>query len=159
MFLPLQLAAAELPTTVRTAFRLQQIVGHRGSRSDRPENTLASTWQAIAAGATAVEVDVRLTKDGQLVLRHDATLDKTTNGKGPIKDKTLAELQQLDAGSWFDPKFAGEKIPTLQQALIVCRGKIDVLLDLKESGEEYAQLVAAAIKEHGEETRTIVGVR
>lgn len=159
MFLPCHLAAADLPATVRSAFRVQQIVGHRGSSSDRPENTLASTWQAIAAGATAVEVDVRLTKDGALVLRHDETLDKTTNGRGPVKDKTLAELHQLDAGSWFDPKFAGEKIPTLDQVLQVCRGKIDVLLDLKESGEEYANKVAAAIKEHGEESRTIVGVR
>jgi penicillin amidase len=159
MFLPHHLAAADLPTTLRTTFRIQQIVGHRGSSSDRPENTLASTWQAIAAGATAVEVDVRRSKDNQLVLRHDDTLDKTTNGKGLIKAQTLAELQQLDAGSWFDPQFAGEKIPTLEQVLLVCRGRIDVLLDLKESGEEYAQLVSAAIKEHGEETRTIVGVR
>jgi penicillin amidase len=159
MFLPCQLEAADLPEGVRAAFRVQQIVAHRGSSINRPENTLASTWGAIEAGATAVEVDVRTTKDGVLIVRHDATIDRTTNGKGLIKDLTLTELQQLDAGTWFDPKFAGEKIPTLEQLLKVCRGKIDVLLDLKESGAEYAKRVAAAIKEHGEETRTIVGVR
>lgn len=159
MLLTSHLIAAELPATVRTALRVKQLIGHRGSSSDRPENTLASTRRAIEAGATAVEVDVRLTKDGHLVLRHDETLDKTTTGKGLIREKTLAELQELDAGSWFDPKFSGEKIPTLTQVLVVCRGKIDVLLDLKENGAEYAKQVAATIKEHGEESRTIVGVR
>ena len=141
------------------ARQVKQIVAHRGSSADRPENTLASTRRAIEVGATAVEVDVRTTKDGVLVLSHDATLDHATNGSGKINDKTLAEIQKLDAGSKFDPKFAGERVPTLEQVLTLCRGKIDVLLDLKESGETYDRQVAELVKATGDPQRIIVGVR
>jgi len=138
---------------------VRQIVAHRGASAERPENTLASTQRAIDVGATAVEVDVRTTKDGQLVLRHDATLDRTTNGKGLIGEKTLAEVRQLDAGSWFDAKYRDERVPTLTEVLVLCRGKIDVLLDLKESGDEYARRVASEVQSQGDPRRTIVGVR
>lgn len=138
---------------------VKQIIAHRGSSVDRPENTLASTLRAIEAGATAVEVDVRTTRDGQLVLSHDATLDRTTDGTGPIGEKTLEEIRRLDAGSWFDKRYAAERMPTLDAVLAVCRGKIDVLLDLKESGDDYARRVADVVKKHGEPNRTIVGVR
>lgn len=138
---------------------VKQIVAHRGSSADRPENTLASTRRAIDVGATAVEVDVRTTKDGVLVLSHDATLDRMTNGSGPIHDKTLAEIRQLDAGRKFDPKFAGERVPTLAEVLALCQGKIDVLLDLKESGDEYDHKVVEAVKAHGDPKRIIVGAR
>jgi glycerophosphoryl diester phosphodiesterase len=92
-------------------------------------------------------------------LSHDAALDRMTNGSGNIGDKTLAEIRALDAGSKFNPAYAGERVPTFAEALAICRGKIDVLLDLKESGDEYAARVVADVKQHGEETRTIVGVR
>ena len=82
-----------------------QIIAHRGSSADRPENTLAALKRAIDAGATAVEVDVRSTKDGKLVILHDATLDRTTDGTGPLAEKTWTEVRKLDAGSWFDPKY------------------------------------------------------
>ncbi len=141
------------------AQRVKQIVAHRGSSADRPENTLASTRRAIEVGATAVEVDVRTTKDGVLVLSHDATLDHATNGSGKINDKTLAEIQRFDAGSKFDPKFAGERVPTLEQVLTLCKGKIDVLLDLKESGEQYDRRVAKMVKSISDPQRIIVGVR
>ena len=136
-----------------------QIVAHRGSSLDRPECTLASTLRAIEVGATAVEVDVRTTRDGHLVILHDATLDRTTSGKGSVNDRTLAEVRQFDAGSWFDPKYSDERVPTLIEVLNLCRGRIDVLLDLKESGAEYDQKVAEAVKSEGEPSRTIVGVR
>lgn len=138
---------------------VRHIIGHRGSCADRPENTLASARRAIEAGATAVEVDIRRTKDGQLVLLHDALLDRTTNGKGPVGEKTLEEIRQLDAGRWFAAKFAGEKVPTLGEVLTACRGKVDVMLDLKEQGNDYAQAVVAEVKAKGEPKRTIVGVR
>ncbi len=138
---------------------VKQIVAHRGSSADRPENTLASTRRAIEVGATAVEVDVRTTKDGALVLSHDATLDRMTDGTGKIKDKTLAEIHKLDAGRKFDPKFAGERVPTLEQVLTLCKGKIDVLLDLKESGEQYDRKVAEAVRAVGDPQRITVGVR
>jgi glycerophosphoryl diester phosphodiesterase len=142
-----------IPTKVR------EIIAHRGSSIDRPENTLASYRRAIEVGATATECDVRTTKDGVLVSLHDADLSRTSNGKGLIGDRTLAELRQLDFGSWFDPKFKGETIPTIQDVLELCRSKIDVMLDLKEDGQLYAEKVAALVRKVGEPKRTILGVR
>ncbi len=141
------------------AARVKQIIAHRGASAVAPENTLASTKQALASGATAIEVDVRTTRDGHLVLSHDARIDRTTNGKGAINDLTLAELKQFDAGSWFDAKFKDERIATLTEVLDVCRGRVDVLLDLKEAGAAYVERVVSVIKEKGEPTRIIVGVR
>jgi glycerophosphoryl diester phosphodiesterase len=78
---------------------------------------------------------------------------------GQIGDKTLEEIRRLDAGSWFDKRYAAERVPTLDAVLAVCRGKIDVLLDLKETGDDYARRVVDVVKKHGEPSRTIVGVR
>ncbi len=138
---------------------LPDVIAHRGSSADRPENTLASTHRAIAAGATMIEVDVRTTRDGHLVLLHDATLDRTTTGRGPVNGRRLSEIRQLDAGSWFDHRYKDQRVPTLGEVLIVCRNKIDVLLDLKESGETYDRQVANEVKAKGDPQRTIVGVR
>src|SRR6516164_6579120 len=95
------------------AKNVRQVIAHRGSMSDRPENTLASLKRAIEVKAHASEVDVRTTKDGALVCMHDADVSRTTDGKGKVRDLTLAQVQKLDAGSWFDKKFAGERVPTL----------------------------------------------
>jgi glycerophosphoryl diester phosphodiesterase len=105
------------------------------------------------------ECDVRTTKDGILVSLHDADVSRTSNGKGFVGDMTLAELQRLDFGSWFDPKFKDERIPTLQEILMLCREKIDVMPDLKESGQGHADKVASLVRKHGEPKRTIFGVR
>lgn len=141
--------------------RVAQLIAHRGSSADRPENTLAALRRAIEAGATAVEVDVRRTKDGQLVLLHDPSLDRTTSGRGPVRERTLDELRSLDAGAWFgtEKRFAGERLPTLADALREARDKIDVLLDLKEQGADFDAQVVAEVKQHGQPRRTIVGVR
>jgi glycerophosphoryl diester phosphodiesterase len=141
------------------AVQVKQIVAHRGSSADRPENTLASIRRAIEAGATAVEIDVRLTKDGVPVLSHYSKLDRATNGRGKVHDKTLEEIQRLDAGSWFDARFAGERVPSLEQALALCKGKVDALLDLKESGDDYDHKVVEVVKSQGDPARTILGVR
>ena len=147
------------PDLRKAAQNVRQIVAHRGSSLDRPECTGASCQRAIEVGATAVEVDVRTSKDRHLVILHDATLDRTTNGKGPVGQKTLAQLKRLDAGSWFDPKYKNERIPTLREILQLAKGKIDVLLDLKESGPAYAEQVVQQIRKHGEPKRIVVGVR
>ncbi len=139
--------------------QVRQIIAHRGSSADRPENTLASTRRAIEAKATAVEVDVRTTKDGELVLSHDATLERSTNGKGRVNDATLAEIRKLDAGSKFDPKFANERVPTLGEVLAICKDRIDVLLDLKESSDVYDRKVMAEVLAECDPKRIIVGVR
>jgi glycerophosphoryl diester phosphodiesterase len=109
-------------------------VGHRGDNRGAPENTNVSYVQAIRNGTPIVEMDLRLTKDNVLILSHDATLDRCTNGKGPVVEKTLAELEQLDAGSWKDAKFKGEPIPTVETIGRTCRDKAVMMLDLKCEG-------------------------
>ena len=141
------------------AKKLTQIIAHRGASAERPECTIAATKRAIEVGASATEVDVRTSKDGQLFILHDATLDRTTNGTGPADALTLEELQKLDAGSWFDKKYRYERIPSLIEVAQLCRGKIDLLLDLKEQGEAYDRQVADVIREHGDPAKTLIGVR
>lgn len=143
----------------KAAVGVGQIIAHRGASLERPECTLAAVRRAIEVGATAVEVDVRTSADGKLFILHDATLDRTTNGRGAANKLTLAELQKLDAGSWFEKKYKGERVPSLREALVSCRGKVDILLDLKEQGDVYDERVAAAVKTHGNPARTIIGVR
>ncbi len=100
------------------------VVGHRGAAALAPENTLEGIRYTAAQGIAAVEVDIALTKDGVPVLLHDERLDRTTNGRGALASHTLSELQQLDAGAWFDHRFAGARIPTLT-------GLIDTCLDCR----------------------------
>lgn len=94
-----------------------KVIGHRGAAAHAPENTLASFAKAKDCGAPWVELDVQLSADGVPVLFHDDDLDRTSSGHGPLTAQPLAALRGLDAGSWFDPAFAGEKIPTLDEAL------------------------------------------
>jgi glycerophosphoryl diester phosphodiesterase len=156
------LAQVDGPGKVRlseAARRVKQTIGHRGSCADRPENTMASYRRGIEAGATAVECDLRTTRDGILVSSHDADLFRTTGTKALIKDLTLDELRRLDAGSWFDKKYKGERISTFREILELCKALIDLVLDLKETGDEYAERVAADVRRHGDPRRIIVGVR
>ncbi len=136
-----------------------RIVAHRGAMTERPESTLAAIRRAIDVGADVVELDVRTSRDGVLFLLHDATLDRTTNGTGTASSHTIAELKTLDAGSSFHETYKNERIPTLAEALRLCHDRIDVLLDLKEQGETYAQRIAAAVQQHGDPKRTILGIR
>lgn len=94
-----------------------RIVGHRGAKASSPENTLAAFRRAHAQGASWVEFDAKLTKDGEVVIIHDATLDRTTDGTGNVAERTLREIRALDAGAWFGPEFAGERVPMLVEAL------------------------------------------
>ncbi len=145
--------------TPNAAHTVHQIVAHRGASTERPECTLVALRRAINTGATAVEIDVRTSRDGKLFLLHDSTLDRTTNGKGLASHLTLAELKELDAGSWFHAKYKNERIPTLSEALELCRGKTDVLLDLKEQGATYAEAVVQEVRDYGDPKRVIIGVR
>ena len=94
-----------------------EIIGHRGYAARAPENTLVSIEAALKAGARAVEFAVRVARCGTPVVIHDETVDRTTDGEGPVARQTLEQLRRLDAGAWFDPGFAGERIPTLTEAL------------------------------------------
>src|SRR5437879_6545311 len=113
---PLPLFAA-LACFITSALHAVEIVAHRGASNDAPENTVVSQELAWKHGADAAEFDVRRTKDGQLAIMHDATTKRTAGRDAKFADLTLAELRQLDAGSWKDPQFAGEKVPTLDEML------------------------------------------
>jgi glycerophosphoryl diester phosphodiesterase len=125
------------------------VVGHRGLPTHAPENTLAA-FRACIDLRVGVELDVRRTRDGQLVCLHDATLDRTTTGKGKLADVSLRELRQLDAGTKFDPAFASERVPTLDEFFALLKeskSAILVAIDLKEPDCE-ADVVKLAEK-HG----------
>lgn len=92
-------------------------VAHRGQRATMPEQTLEAYAAAIALGADGIETDVQLTRDGHLAMIHDLTVDRTTNGSGPVAEHDWADLRRLDAGSWFDPRFAGYRIPSLEDTI------------------------------------------
>lgn len=109
-------------------------VGHRGDNRFSPENTNISYVNAIAKHAPIVEMDLRLTLDNVLILLHDPTVDRTSDGKGAVVEKSLEEAQKLDAGSWKDPKYKGEKIPRVEDIAATCRDKAIMMLDLKCTG-------------------------
>lgn len=109
-------------------------IAHRGFSGIAPENTLIAFQKAIELNPDGFELDVHLSKNGELIVIHDDAVDRTTNGKGKVTELTLAELKQLDAGSWFDKKYAGERIPTLAEALELAKNKIDVMVELKAVG-------------------------
>lgn len=102
------------------ALSLPRVIGHRGAAAVAPENTLAGVRKARELGATWVEFDVKLTRDGCPVVLHDDRLDRTTNGRGPVAKATLEELRKLDAGGWFGPAFRGEPVPTFEAMLTLC---------------------------------------
>ena len=107
------------------------IVGHRGARGLAPENTIASFETARKIGVDCVELDVHVSKDGHLIVMHDATVDRTSDGHGRIEDMILSEIKALDAGSWFDPRFAGESVPTLTETLEWSGGEMPLVIELK----------------------------
>ncbi len=122
------------------------VVGHRGTVSHAPENTVAAIEKVMELGADLIEIDIRESKDGHLVIIHDASVERTTDGTGLVADMTLAELKALDAGSWFDEKFAGEKIPTLEEALDAMKGRALPDLDFKAGAPEK---LVEAVERHG----------
>lgn len=127
------------------------VSAHRGFSSSAPENTLPALEAALAAGADVAEIDVRLTSDGHLVLMHDHSLERTTTGSGPMKGKTLAEIRELDAGSWFGANFAGTGVPTLDDVLEWSHGRLGILLEMKNCPERdphFIDAVADAIDRH-----------
>ncbi len=112
------------------------IVAHRGSSRRAPENTLAAFRQAVLDGADAIEFDVRLSRDGEPVVIHDASLGRTTTGAGLICDRTLAQLRHESAGAWFHERFAAERIPALEEVLAELSGRIALNIELKAGRRE-----------------------
>jgi glycerophosphoryl diester phosphodiesterase len=121
-----------------------EIVVHRGANKRAPENTLAATQKCIELGVEYVEIDVRMSKDCVFYLLHDKTLDRTTNGSGPINEMLSTQIDQLDAGSWFSNEFAGEKVPRLEEYLNEINGEVKIYFDVKTP--EIKGLVALVYK-------------
>ena len=113
------------------------IIAHRGYRQKYPENTLAASQAAVAAGAQMIELDVMLSRDRRPVVIHDDTLERTTNGTGSVKDFTLEDLKKLDAGSWFDPQFADQRLPELSEVLDLAGGRTRVNIEIKAQAYEH----------------------
>ena len=113
-----------------------RVGGHRGASAVAPENTWAAFEETVHQGAAYAETDIRRTADGQLVILHDATLDRTTDGRGPVSAMTLASLGELDAGAWFDAGFRGQRIPEFRALLrwIEARPGFGAALEVKASG-------------------------
>lgn len=137
--------------------KLPIICAHRGGKENVPENSLAAFQQSAKNGIHCMENDIQLSKDNEIVILHDKTIDRTSNGQGAARDLTLKEMQKFDFGSWFDPKFHEERIPTLKQFLTICKGvplieikkyddyseKIEPLLmaELKAAGRLYTSII------------------
>ncbi len=116
------------------------IWAHRGASSLAPENTMAAFKAAEAAGAQGLELDVHLSRDGVPVVLHDETLERTTDGRGAVKRFRLRELQQLDAGSWYGPEFAGESLPTLSDVLSWAEDRMLINIEIKTASAATAVL-------------------
>lgn len=136
--------------------KLPWVVGHRGAMGHAPENTMSSFAQAMSLGADMLEFDVRLTKDKVPVIVHDSNLDRTSNRSLNVSDLTAKDISMLDAGSWFDLRFVGEKIPTLSEMLkwsktkkTKKKGKLAYFVELKVDGDEARRemLIRAVLKE------------
>jgi len=122
------------------------ISAHRGFSASAPENTLPALEAALAAGAHVAEIDVKLTKDGHLVLMHDSDVDRTTDGEGQVIDMTLEEIGKLDAGRWFDRRFARTKVPTLDEVLAWSRGRLGLLVEMKDFPERDPRFIPTLIE-------------
>ena len=118
-----------------------EVIAHRGASGTCPENTIPAFRRAAEIGAHMVELDVQLTRDGQPVVIHDWTLDRTTSGRGSVRRRTLAEIATLDAGSWFDEAFAGTRVPTLAEVFASIPLRVNVELKARSNdGLERAVL-------------------
>jgi glycerophosphoryl diester phosphodiesterase len=127
-------------------------VAHRGASQEAPENTLAAFRRALDAGAPAVECDVQRTRDGRLIVIHDQTVDRTTDGRGTVAALTFEEIRRLDAGLWFGPAFAGERVPALDEVLGLVRDRAFVFLEIKNGPMFYEGIeaqVADALRRYG----------
>jgi glycerophosphoryl diester phosphodiesterase len=125
-----------IPSLNLARFTRPLLIGHRGYPAKFPENTLASFEGAMQAGCDMIELDVTLTNDRKVVVIHDDTLDRTTTGKGPVKDHSLEEIKKLDAGSWFDPRFSPERVPEISEVLQLVAGRCLLNIEIKESAFE-----------------------
>jgi len=123
-----------------------RVFGHRGAMGYAPENTFASFELAVAQGVDAIELDVHLTADDELVVIHDHRLERTTNGRGPVREHALAEIRALDAGARFGPELAGQRVPTLAEVLDWARDRCALDIEIKGGPAPYGGIEARVVE-------------
>jgi glycerophosphoryl diester phosphodiesterase len=136
-----------------------QVLAHRGASAYAPENTLSAFQLAIEQRADWLELDVQQTKDGQLVVFHDLRMERTTNGSGALRDLTLDQVRQLDAGSWFGPRYAGERVPTFEEVVALAQQQnVRIFPEMKDPrlSPGIEERMAAVISAYGYEDQTVV---
>jgi len=142
-----------------SSLHIPRVIGHRGAKAGAPENTLAGFRQAKREGAAWVEFDVKLTADGEAILMHDDTLDRTTDGHGPVAAAALEDIRRLDAGIRFAPAFRGERVPTLAEALdVLAELDMGFNLEIKPcAGRERAtaQVAVEIVRRHWSAARPL----
>ena len=158
---PLESPLFSLVRRVRQPLFSSLICAHRGDSQNAPENTISAFKRAIDGQSDMIEMDIRETKDGLIAVIHDSKVDRTTNGAGEVKKFTFAELQKLDAGSWFDPAFAHEKIPSLDEFLELVKGNLIPMIEIKDSfkkSPKLSTLLIEKLKDHQMLSDVIVAV-
>jgi glycerophosphoryl diester phosphodiesterase len=129
------------------------VISHRGEHLHHPENTIPAFEEAINLGADFIEVDVRTSADGVLVLSHDNTVDRCTDGRGEVAKMTFEQLRSLDAGIKMGPQFAGTRIPTFDEVMDLARGKIGIYVDVKHAS---ANDLVSHIQAHGMANQVVI---
>jgi glycerophosphoryl diester phosphodiesterase len=125
----------------------QPLIGaHRGGAAYAPENTFAAFAEGIRRGADMLELDIHLSREGEVVVIHDHTVDRTTSGHGYVHEMTVTELQRLDAGAWFDPRFAGERVPTLREVIEFVDRRLPLTIEVKGLSRTAAALSDALVE-------------
>jgi glycerophosphoryl diester phosphodiesterase len=121
-------------------------IAHRGAAGTRPELTAVAFERAIEIGVDMIELDVQLTRDGRLVVLHDRELGRTVPGSGAVRDRTLAELQRLDAGRWFAAEYAGARVPSLDEVLELARGRAALNVEIKSPAGDWEASAGALLR-------------
>ncbi|OQB40048.1 MAG: Glycerophosphoryl diester phosphodiesterase [Candidatus Latescibacteria bacterium ADurb.Bin168] len=130
------------------------VIAHRGFSGEYPENTMAAFRAAVALGVDAIEIDVHLSRDGHVVIMHDAKLDRTTDATGALAEHTLEEIKRVDAGSKKGVQFAGERVPAFAEMLAEI--SLPVMCEIKDQGEDIVRETARVVKAAGAEDRVII---
>jgi glycerophosphoryl diester phosphodiesterase len=152
-------SAVESASSLWWSSSVPPVIAHRGACLRAPENTLAAFRRAAELGADGIELDAKLTRDGQVVILHDATLDRTTDGQGPLQGYSLAEIRKLDAGSGFSQEFAGERIPSLDEVFAELGRKLLINVEMTNyttPRDELPRRVVDLVRHHGLESRVLL---
>ncbi|CAH1224106.1 Glycerophosphodiester phosphodiesterase [Paenibacillus allorhizoplanae] len=132
------------------------VIAHRGAKGEAPENTLGAFRLGIEQGCDAIELDVHLSKDGEIIVIHDFTIDRTTDRKGVVHEMTLSELKQADAGRWFSSQYEGERIPTLEEVFDLVPPEVMINVEIKDSYDRKLEPALAELMKRKDRVHNVV---